>query len=480
MKQAIRNYILLCIMLCISSATFGQSQSQAKKWFADGEYEKAKPVFAKLIKGNPKNGSLNYWYGVCLNETGEHDKALPYLKKAVEREVENAFRYIGDYYLQDGEYEDAIENYEIYLEKVDPDDKRFAEYTHKLEKATREQKYIKRVEKVIIIDSIVVSKAHFLQAYNIGKESGSIGTTQQFVRESKATEGTAYRTEMRDKIYYSDIDENGQLQLYMRYKMLDDWSRPAPLNGMPAGDNNYPFMLSDGITMYFANNSLDGLGGYDIYITRFNSATDRYLLPENVGMPFNSESNDYMMAIDEVNGLGWFATDRNLPDSLVCIYTFIPNEEKQYHNYASDNRRDIVNAAHIHSIAATQTDAEAVRKAEHTLFMLSLQTPLDKDEESHFTFVIDDFTDYHHVNDFKSEEARKMFTDWQTKCVTLEKQAKQLEERRTRYTQSPKDERIKMTEELLLMEQQYEQLETEVAGMERAIRNTEIRFRGGK
>ena len=112
--------------------------------------------------------------------------------------------------------------------------------------------------------------------------------------------------------------------------------------------------------------------------------------------------------------------------------------------------------------------------------MLSLQTPLDKDEESHFTFVIDDFTDYHHVNDFKSEEARKMFTDWQTKCVTLEKQAKQLEERRTRYTQSSKEERIKMTEELLLMEQQYEQLETEVAGMERAIRNTEIRFRGGK
>ena len=68
MKQAIRNYILLCIMLCISAATFGQSQSQAKKWFAEGEYEKAKPVFAKLIKGNPKNGSLNYWYGVCLNE----------------------------------------------------------------------------------------------------------------------------------------------------------------------------------------------------------------------------------------------------------------------------------------------------------------------------------------------------------------------------------------------------------------------------
>ena len=466
---------ILAILICTMSAiAFGQSQTQAKKWFADGEYEKAKPVFAKLIKSNPKNGSLNYWYGVCLNETSEHAEALPYLKRAVEREVENAFRYIGDYYLQDGEYEDAIENYETYLEKVDPDDSRFAEYTRKLEQAEVELKFMKRVEKVIIIDSVVVAKAQFLQAYNIGKESGSIGTTEQLIKESKTTVGTAYRTEMRDKIYYSDVDENGRLQLYMRYKMLDDWSRPTPLNGMPEGDNNYPFMLSDGITMYFANNSLDGLGGYDIYITRFNSATDRYLLPENVGMPFNSTANDYMMAVDEINGLGWFATDRNLPDSLVCIYTFVPNDEKRYYNYASDNRRDIVNAARIHSIAATQTDAEAVKKAEHALFMLSLQTPQEEEEKIHFTFVIDDFTDYHHIDDFKSSEARQLFVDWQTKSATLEKLAKQLDERRTRYTQSSKSERAKMTEELLRTEQQYEQLETEVAGMERAIRNAEI------
>ena len=95
--------ILLVLMLGMSFIAFGQSQTQAKSWFAAGEYEKAKPAFAKLLKSNPKNGSLNYWYGVCLNETGEHEKALPYLQKAVERDVENAYRYMGDYYVQDGD-----------------------------------------------------------------------------------------------------------------------------------------------------------------------------------------------------------------------------------------------------------------------------------------------------------------------------------------------------------------------------------------
>ena len=467
---------MIGLMLCMGLTAFGQSQTQARKWFAAGEYEKAKPVFAKLVKGNPKSGSMNYWYGVCLNETGEHAKALPYLKKAVDSDVENAYRYIGDYYAADGEYELAMENYEIYLDKVDPADERFVQYTQKLDRITHELKYLKRVEKIIIVDSVVMPKESFLSAYNIGHESGSISTTQQVITESKSTEGTAYRTEMGDKIYYSDIDEDGKLQLYMRYKMLDDWSKPSPLNGMPSGDNNYPFMLSDGMTIYFANNSLEGLGGYDIYITRFNTSTDRYLLPENVGMPFNSTGNDYMMAIDEINGLGWFATDRNLPDSLVCIYTFVPNEKKVYYDYESDNKLDIINAAHIYSIAATQTDSEAVRQAEHALFMLSLQTPKE-DKSTTFTFVINDFTDYHHIDDFKSPEARQLYIDWQNKVKSLNQLTLQLEERRTQYTRATKSERESMTEELLRMEQQHEQLETEVSGMEMKIRNTEINYR---
>lgn len=479
MYTKMKRYILAGLLLCFGCTLFAQSQSQAKKWFAAGEYKKAKPVFAKLIKGNPKNGSLNYWYGVCLNETGEHEAALPYLQRAVDREVENAFRYMGDYHLQDGDYEAAIEYYETYLEKVDPDNGRFIEYTRKLEQAEKEFKYIKRVEKVVIVDSIVVPKEELLKAYTIGKESGSIHPAGQLVKDAKSTEGIAYRTEMRDKIYYSDTDENGALQLYMRYKMLDEWSKPAPLNGLPDGDNNYPFMLSDGITIYFANNSLDGLGGYDIFITRFNSATDRYLLPENVGMPFNSAANDYMMVIDEINGLGWFATDRNQPDSLVCVYTFVPNEEKQYYDYASDNRLDIMKAARIQSIATTQTDDEAMRKAGQALLMLSLQNS-NKEEKEDFTFVIDDFTDYHHVDDFQSPEARQLFIDWQTKSASLAKQGKQLEERRAQYTLSSKAERQRMTEELLRMEKQYELLETEVAEMPKAIRNAEVSYKGGK
>ena len=474
MRSKTRRYILALVALCMSCVAWGQSQTQARKWFVEGEYAKAKPVFAKLVKSNPKSGSLNYWYGVCLNETGEHDKALQYLEKAVESEVENAYRYTGDYHLADGNYEEAIAHYEDYLELVDPADTMFVVYTRRAEKARHELKFYKRVEKVMFVDSVVVDKEDFLKAYRLGRECGNIDLTHSMLGGNSSAEGTAYRTEMRDKIYYSDVDAYGTMQLYMCYKMITNWSTPTMLSGLPEGDSNYPFLLSDGVTIYFANNNSSGLGGYDLYITRYNSDTDRYYMAENLGMPFNSPANDYMMVIDEVNNLGWFATDRNQPEGMVCIYTFIPTETKEYYNYKEDDFETIRQAAQIQSIAATQTDEQAVRKAQQALFRLSLEAQTE-DKKNDFTFVIDDFTDYHSLDNFKSAEARQLYTTWIAKQEELKKLGQELEDKRERYTHSSSNERKSMTDELLRMEQAYERLETEVMGMPKAIRNMEIK-----
>ena len=475
MSSNARRYLLTALISCIGCTIFAQSQTQAKKWFVEGEYAKAKPVFAKLVKSNPKSGSLNYWYGVCLNETGEHDKALPYLQKAVDSDVENAYRYIGDYYLADGKYEEAIAHYDDYLEKVDPTDTMFVVYTRKVEKAKHEFKFYKRVEKVVYVDSIVVAKDKFLATYMLGTECGDIDATQNMLGGNISGESTAYRTEMRDKIYYSDVDATGCMRLFMCYKMLDSWSNPIALNGLPEGDSNYPFLLSDGVTIYFANNNSNGLGGYDLYVTRYNSETDRYLMAENLGMPFNSPANDYMMVIDEVNNLGWFATDRNQPEGMVCVYTFIPSETKEYYNYQEDCFETIRRAAQIHSIAATQTDTKAIQKAQQTLFKLGLEAQTEE-KKNDFTFVIDDFTDYHSLDNFKSAEARQLYIDWTAKRESLNKLAQELEEKRERYLHSSSNDRRKMADELLQMEKQFEQLEVEVKNMPKEIRNLEISY----
>ncbi len=43
-------------------------------------------------------------------------------------------------------------------------------------------------------------------------------------------------------------------------------------------------------------------------------------------MPYNSPYDDYLLAIDEETGIGWWATDRNRLGDYITIYKFIPQE----------------------------------------------------------------------------------------------------------------------------------------------------------
>lgn len=98
---------------------------------------------------------------------------------------------------------------------------------------------------------------------------------------------------------------------YEGFRLGDgSWSEPTPLFDEDV-DAAFPFMLSDGCTFYFASRSEQGLGGYDIFRSYRDSDTGEFQNPVNMGLPYNSPADDYMLAIDEYTGAGWWATDRN-------------------------------------------------------------------------------------------------------------------------------------------------------------------------
>ncbi|KAA6304213.1 hypothetical protein EZS27_044142, partial [termite gut metagenome] len=78
-----------CILFPLSFLLFfgislsAQTLEQAKTMFAKKQYDTAKPVFQKYLKGAPTNSSYNYWYGVCCLKTGEVEKAIKPLEIAL-------------------------------------------------------------------------------------------------------------------------------------------------------------------------------------------------------------------------------------------------------------------------------------------------------------------------------------------------------------------------------------------------------------
>lgn len=254
---------------------------------------------------------------------------------------------------------------------------------------------------------------------------------------------------------------------------MNEWSDGRPLPGSinASGNANYPFVLSDGVTVYYASDG-EGLGGYDIFVTRYNTNTDTYLVPENVGMPFNSPYNDYMYVIDEYNNLGWFASDRFQPEGKVCIYVFIPNTSKQTYNYEAMEQQEIIRLAQIHSLKETWTDKQAVTEALQRLKAAISHKPKER-RAMDFEFVIDDHTTYYLMSDFKSAKAKTLFQRYQQMEKDYYQQEEKLNGLRQQYAGANQQGKAKMAPAILDLEKRILQMSEELDALEVNVRNAE-------
>lgn len=464
------------LWLVMGSCLFAQTLTQARSWFSEGKYAEALPVFQRYVKQSPSNTNYNYWYGVCCVETGLYAEAIPYLEKAAKRKLLDAYPYLLHAQTELYLFDDVVTNAEAYIELLASHKQSTEAGEHLLTRARMASLMLRGTEQICIIDSFVIDKDNFLSVYHIGRESGTVDTYDHFF-ETVGQQGIVYQNELGKKIYLSQWQDSVSA-IYTSDKLLDEWSQPMPVEGLAQGNNAYPFLLTDGLTFYYANDGEESLGGYDIFVTRFNSETGRFLKPENVGMPYNSPANDYMMVIDEYNDLGWFASDRYQPQDSVCVYVFVPNDSRITYDYDMDNGNEetVRRAARIQSIRATWTDEEILRQARARLLVLSQEETADK-PDGDFVFVVDDRTTYYALTDFQSSEARNLFRQWQQLKNDFLIFKQELDELRTQYASSTDEQRQQLTPRILDMETRYEQMRQEVDDLEIAARNTEKNHR---
>lgn len=469
-----KKYILFLLFALLSITISAQTLAEAKDFYEKGEYEKAKPVFKKFVKAQPDNGNYNLWYGVCCLNTGESAKALKYLETAVKKRIPSGQLYLAQSYNNLYRFEDAIQNYEEYIADLNRRKRPTEEAEKLLEKTRTNFRMLKGVEEVCFIDSFVVDKKDFLNAYQISPESGKLFMYNAYFKGSDKKGGTLYETERGNKIYYSEQQPDGTLSILSRNKLLDKWSSGSLLPGSinEAVNANYPFVLTDGVTIYYAADGSAAMGGYDIFVTRYNTNSESYLTPENVGMPFNSPYNDYMYVIDEFNDLGWFASDRFQPEDKVCIYVFIPNSSKQVYNYESMDPKKIIQLAELHSIKDTWTDANAVKAAKERLKSIGSEKQ-QVAKKYDFEFIIDDRTTYYQLNDFRSPQSKVLFGKYTQLEKSCKQQSDKLEDIRSLYSRANADEKTKMSAAIIDLEKYLQQLSAEIKEVAIQIRNLE-------
>lgn len=329
--------------------------------------------------------------------------------------------------------------------------------------------------KVVIIDSIVTDKNDFINHITLGKESGLLAGYNSFFNKDNKYDTFVYTNEFGNKRYFSEADATGKIKLYTADKLGGKWSEPQLINdfGEEFEDINCPFMMTDGITLYFSAKSKHGLGGYDIYVTRYDTDAAKFYKPENIGLPYNSFANDYFYIIDEFNSLGWLVTDRNQPEGKICIYTFIPSSSRiTYDENMDDEKLD--GLAKITSIKNTWGNGKERQDAMVRLDFIRKNRYDNNSREQDLMFVINDRLTYHSINDFKSQKGKEMFIKLTAKKSLLNETNESLENMRKQYANADNQTKAKMKKDIINTEKTINRLNNEIKYEEKNIRNIEI------
>lgn len=88
------------------------------------------------------------------------------------------------------------------------------------------------------------------------------------------------------------------------------WSKPHLADGINTpGDEQTPFLHPDGRTLYFSSEGYPGLGGLDLYVTRWQP-DGTFSEPENLGYPINTYADDMGLSVSRDGAEGFFASNR--------------------------------------------------------------------------------------------------------------------------------------------------------------------------
>ena len=344
-----------------------------------------------------------------------------------------------------------------------------------LETARKGRIKLQATEQVLIIDSLVLPKAQVLNAIKISPECGSIHPLNTLIKDDK-TNSSYFQNQLGDKRMYAMPNKQGKLRLMESLLIANEWSAPTPLKGFGEEENdnlNYPFMLTDGITMYFAAENGESIGGYDIFMTRYDADEQQFLVPDNIGMPFNSPANDYLYAIDEFNNLGYFVSDRNQPADSVCLYTFISNDKRSIYNIDEIGEEKLRNLAKINSIKDTWSNTAVVKEARARLEERR-NAKESKQQKRDFEFVLNDQRTCYTLSDFKNAEAKQKVQWWVETKKDIVSRTTELNRLRERYAAAAENQKAQFAAQIRLNEEKFEQMQQDLHNQEKEIRRIEL------
>lgn len=120
-------------------------------------------------------------------------------------------------------------------------------------------------------------------------------------------------------LFYSMRDERGK------------WSPAIPLGDLNTeAKDKSPFLHQDGVTLYFVSTSTNerkGVGGTDIFVSKYDKKTKKWSRPKNLGYPINTKEDEIGLFVSTNGHLAYYSSKAE--GTSFDVYGFeLPQESK--------------------------------------------------------------------------------------------------------------------------------------------------------
>ena len=330
-------------------------------------------------------------------------------------------------------------------------------------------KLLPSTAKVMFIDSVVTNEDDFLKHIPLSSSCGKIS-----IQKSKNGKGNDYfyTNEFEDKRFSSVLKDSCHV-LMVEERLGRKWDASQTIELEGVEDIICPYMMSDGVTLYFAaKGGEDSMGLYDIYYTVYDSDSHSFYKPQSLGLPFNSFGDETYYIIDEFNDLGYLVSNRRQPEGKTCVYIFQPTETRETYDVENMPEPDLDRLARLRAIKDSQMDKQVLASAQSRLS--AARNSKGAKKEHSFEFIINEKLVYHNISDFRSSVNQSQFPTYLTMKNSVETREKQLEEMRAKYHNGNKN----LANTIAQMEVQVFNERQKLNLTEKQIRNTEIQAIG--
>ena len=321
-------------------------------------------------------------------------------------------------------------------------------------------------DKLLVVDSMVVDKESFLKHLDLQNENGYVGIEN---------DNAWFINALKNKKIYASGDSLSGRKLILAYYVNSKWEDRRSISELNTifSDINFPFLMPDATTLFFSAKGHNSIGGFDIYTTRLDVDNGGFYIPDNYGLPYNSTANDYFLAIDERNNLGWLVSDRYQPEDKVCIYIFVPNKNRVKLAQEGFDNNTIKKLAQLNSIQDTWNfgnKQEAMRNLER----LRTQGNVENKGRESVLFIVNDKIKYTSLSQFKSNKSKQLFAKLEDNKQLVAKQKTELENLRIQYKQANKAKQSSLKQDILFIEKQLMKYQLEQKELEQNIRELEL------